>query len=145
LRIKSIDFLSSWFLSLFTAIPHMNYDLLTNLVEYYLEVGYTALLSISIGILSVNEQKILTLKHDEILTYLKLDMWKEQNTKRTCTTNADDKESIETKGNDSNNNSSIGTTTDFHRLIAAASKPTMLNQRDMDRMEVEYIKSKHSA
>ena len=116
-RIQAIDFLSSWYLSLFTAIPHLNYTLLSNFVEHYLEVGYTALLSIAIGILALHEQKVLTMKHDEILIFLKRDMWKNRE---------------ETKG------SGVGREVDFNSIIAAASKPNILNPREVDRMEVEY-------
>jgi hypothetical protein len=126
LRINSKDFLSSWYLSLFTAVQNINYTLLTNIFEYYVEVGYTALLSIALGILAVYEQKLLTMNHEAVLSFLKLDLWKTKGNERK-----------EDGGGGGGGGGSEGAI-DLNRVIAAASKPNVLNQRDLDRMEVEW-------
>ena len=129
--IDSKDYLSSWYLSLFTAVPNIDVDLLSNIFDYYLDIGYIALISIALGILTVHEQKLLTMRHDEVLLFLKRDMWR--NKKDEVIQDHQDQTESETKGK-----SGRLVKIDLNNLIAAASKPKVLEQRELDRMEIEY-------
>jgi hypothetical protein len=129
--IETTDYLSSWYLSLFTAIPHMSITLLSGIFEYYLDVGYVALLTIALGLLALHEQKLLTLSHDAILTFLKRDMWR-------VVTDAEKDQHKDKETKSSANATDTASVIDLNSLIAAASKPQLLEQRELDRMEVEY-------
>ena len=48
-------FLGHRYLSLFTAIPNISGSILSEIFHYYLDIGYTALISISLGMLALNE------------------------------------------------------------------------------------------
>jgi hypothetical protein len=89
------------------------------------------------------------MNHDSILTFLKRDMWlmlqskeerkqKETNARKEVTTtkNGSGSESGGGSGGGSGGSSMLF---DLSSVIAAASKPKILEQRELDRMEVEYL------